>query len=63
VVVGAGIEHQFGTHWSARAEVLWVGFKDTQLTAPFLAPGAGSPGTVSFSNDMVIGKLGLNYRF
>jgi outer membrane immunogenic protein len=64
LVVGGGLEHQFAfdRHWSLRGEVLWVGFKDTTLNVPDgFGYGINSP--VRFSNQLVLGKIGLNYRF
>ena len=60
VVFGGGIEHQFTNHWSVKGEVLWVGLKDTTIPA---VPGYAAGGNVQFSNSMVIGRVGLNYRF
>jgi outer membrane immunogenic protein len=63
LVVGGGIEHQFtNSHWTFKGEVLWVGFKDTSLDAPQLL-GIGQAGTVTFSNSLVLGRIGMNYRF
>jgi len=63
LVVGAGIEHKFtNSKWTMKGEVLWIGFKQTKLDVPsfvYFAPAS----TVTFNNDMVIGRLGLNYRF
>jgi outer membrane immunogenic protein len=65
IVIGGGIEHQFSnSRWSVKGEVLWVGFKDTHYSAPAAAAYyAGTQGTVSSSNNMTIGRLGLYYRF
>jgi outer membrane immunogenic protein len=60
IVLGGGIEHQFTNHWSVKGEVLWVGLKDTTIPA---VPGYAAGGNVQFSNSMVIGRVGLNYRF
>jgi outer membrane immunogenic protein len=64
LVVGGGIEHQFSfdRHWSLRGEVLWVGFRDTTLNVPD-GFGYGLTSPVRFSNQLVLGKVGLNYRF
>ncbi|HEY1745773.1 MAG TPA: outer membrane beta-barrel protein [Xanthobacteraceae bacterium] len=66
VALGGGIEHQFAdSHWSLRGEVLWIGFQDKSLPS-FTASGAGVSYTVPggrFSNDLVMGRIGLNYRF
>ena len=60
VVLGGGLEHQFNQHWSLRAEILWVGFKDQTLTGT--APG-GYAASVHFSNSLTLGQIGVNYKF
>lgn len=62
LVLGAGLEHQFTNHWTLRGEVLWVGFKDTTMT-PAGPPGYAGAGTVNYSNSLVLGRVGLNYKF
>jgi outer membrane immunogenic protein len=63
LALGAGVEHQFGSHWSVRGEILWVGFEDQTLSVSDFA-GFGNPaGTVKFTNSLIIGQLGMNYRF
>jgi outer membrane immunogenic protein len=63
LALGAGVEHQFGSHWSVRGEILWVGFEDQTLNVSDFA-GFGNPaGTVKFTNSLIIGQLGMNYRF
>jgi outer membrane immunogenic protein len=70
VVLGGGIEHQFaGTPWSIRGEVLWVGFQD-KLSGNLIANGTragfsytSNLGTERFSNDLLMARIGLNYRF
>jgi outer membrane immunogenic protein len=60
VALGGGIEHQFNNHWSVKGEMLWVGLKETSMpSAQFRA----SNGDVQFSNSMVVGRFGVNYRF
>jgi len=64
LAAGGGIEHQFANHWTLRGEVLWVGFKDTTFTPNHFAGYPATPaGNVTFSNSLVLGKIGLNYRF
>jgi outer membrane immunogenic protein len=64
IVVGGGIEHRFtNSPWSIKGEVLWVGFKDSKVDVAGIPGYAGQNGSVKFSNDMVLGRLGLNYRF
>lgn len=64
LAVGGGIEHRFtNSPWSIKGEVLWVGFKDTKVDVTGVAGYGGQNGNVKFSNDLVLGRLGLNYRF
>jgi outer membrane immunogenic protein len=65
LALGGGIEHRFSNSpWSIKGEVLWVGFKDTKLDAPSQGvAGYATTGNVKFSNDLVLGRIGLNYRF
>jgi outer membrane immunogenic protein len=68
LALGGGIEHQLsGSHWTVRGEVLWVGFKDTSLTAPqnlgTFGFSYGGGGPVNFSNSLTIAKIGMNYKF
>jgi outer membrane immunogenic protein len=65
LAVGAGVEHQFSNRWTMRGEVMWVGFKDTDMNINpiFSGAGYGNPNTVKFTNQLMLGKIGLNYRF
>jgi outer membrane immunogenic protein len=66
VVLGGGVEHQLSKQWTLRGELMWVGFEGRNLN-PLFSPGYrqfgvnGAP--VKFSNDLVLVKAGLNYRF
>ncbi len=67
VVIGGGIEHQLSRNWTLRGEVMWVGFQSKTVNNPFPAQGftgyLSTGGAAKFSNDLTIGKIGLNYRF
>jgi outer membrane immunogenic protein len=68
IAVGAGIEHKLNSNWSIRGEYLWIGLADTSLNPNLSIPIGGgfsttSTGSVKFSNDISIVKIGMNYRF
>jgi outer membrane immunogenic protein len=64
LVVGGGIEHKLNQHWSVRGEIDWIGFERRNLANPLFGTAYGSlTPTVSFANQLVIAKLGLNLRF
>jgi outer membrane immunogenic protein len=70
LAVGGGIEHKFNQQWSFKGELLWIKFKDhdingtiTQTTTFNPTPHAYSASPITFSNDMVLGRIGLNYHF
>jgi outer membrane immunogenic protein len=69
IVVGGGIEHQLTRQWTLRGEIMWVGFESQQLANPLPAVGLGYQaainhgGAAKISNNLTLGKVGLNYRF
>lgn len=67
LVFGGGIEHKLNQNWSLRGEVEWIGFETKQIANPLFsttyAASTSNHGPVSFSNDVVIARVGLNYRF
>jgi opacity protein-like surface antigen len=68
VVVGGGIEHQLTRQWTLRGEIMWVGFESQQMANPLPAAGLYSAainrgGAAKISDDLTLGKVGLNYRF
>lgn len=67
LVLGGGIEHRLNQNWTVRGEVDWIGFETKQLANPLFGTTYGAltsnHGPIAFSNDLVIGKIGLNYRF
>jgi outer membrane immunogenic protein len=61
LVLGGGIEHKLTNNLSIRGEVLWVGFPDKTHAAPGYY--GGTSGTYKTSNDLILGRIGLNYHF
>jgi len=57
--VGGGAEVALGGAWSAKAEYLYIDFREFNAT-PILA---GSAGVVRFHDEMHVARVGLNYRF
>jgi outer membrane immunogenic protein len=58
-VVGGGIEHMWDQHWTVGLEGLFVDLgKSTASIAP-----AGFTKSTTFSNQIVIGRVKLNYKF
>ncbi|HEY6380901.1 MAG TPA: outer membrane beta-barrel protein, partial [Pseudolabrys sp.] len=60
--VGAGIEHMFAPNWTARAEWRYV---DLGKTGVACTPGTGPCERPSgeFSNALMLGLIGVNYKF
>ena len=58
-VGGVGVEHKFNPHWSAFAEWLYYDFGNTQITT------SSNPENYNteYTNAMMVGRVGLNYRF
>ena len=61
--VGAGVEHMFAPNWIARAEWRYVDLGKTGVTciAGTLFCGESSGG--QFSNALMLGLIGVNYKF
>jgi outer membrane immunogenic protein len=62
--VGAGVEHEFAPHWTARAELRYIDLGKTSVdctpgTGPCFGPGYRG----EFSNSLWLGLVGLNYKF
>jgi outer membrane immunogenic protein len=66
-VAGAGIEHRLRSmpNLSFKAEALWIQFENRNVTNPGPSKVNGSVQTFNtqFENEMVVGRVGLNYRF
>jgi outer membrane autotransporter protein len=56
LLVGAGVEYAFTSHWTARAEYSFLDLSDRTVTGPL-----GS--TFTFDRDIQMLKIGLNYKF
>jgi outer membrane immunogenic protein len=64
IALGGGVEHMFGNHWTIRGEVLWVGFKDVNLNvAGVEGYSSNTSGNVRFSDNVVLAKISMNYKF
>jgi outer membrane immunogenic protein len=67
IVIGGGIEHKLTQNWTLRGEIMWVGFQDKTVNNPLASTTysnlTSTGGPVKFSNDLTLGKIGLNYRF
>jgi outer membrane immunogenic protein len=66
--VGGGVEHMFGPHWTARAEVSYVDLGRSTVnctpgTSNCLVFGGGSTYRGEFRNSLVLGLLALDYKF
>jgi outer membrane immunogenic protein len=61
--VGAGIEHMFAPNWTARAEWRYIDFGKTGVAC---TPGTNpceQPPSGEFSNALMLGLIGVNYKF
>ena len=68
IVLGSGIEHKLSQNWTVRGEIDWIGFQTNQLANPLpfsviYGTLSSRGGPVSFSNELIIARIGLNYRF
>ena len=61
--VGAGIEHAFGTNWSAKLEYLYYDLGDTTTALSLAFPPGSHVANARFENDGHIVRVGLNYKF
>jgi outer membrane immunogenic protein len=61
--VGGGIETMLAPNWTARAEYLFAKFKDTTLPTIAAAGPFPVPPLFSFSHDLNIVRLAINYKF
>jgi outer membrane immunogenic protein len=60
LALGAGIEHKLTNNWSVKGELMWVGFRSTDLNFP---TPYGTSGTTTFKDNLLTFKVGMNYRF
>jgi outer membrane immunogenic protein len=59
-VVGGGIEHMWDQHWTVGLEGLFV---DLGKSTASVTPLSGFTKSTTFSNQIVIGRVKLNYKF
>lgn len=59
-IVGIGIEHALGSQWSVKAELLKAWFSSDSAT--YTCCGANTYRS-EFHNGLLIGRVGLNFRF
>ncbi len=65
-VLGGGIDQKISSNLLLKAEIDWVKLGSRNLGAPFRAYGAGygTPGGIGFGKtELIIGRLGLSYKF
>lgn len=60
-VVGGGIEHRLGRNWSIKAEALYYDLG--RSTSSIQNTVLGSTYTSEFHNEVIVGRVGVNYRF
>jgi outer membrane immunogenic protein len=58
VVAGGGVEAMVSRNWTFRAEALWYGFEKQTINNIF----AGTY-TTRFTNSVLVGRLGLNFKW
>jgi outer membrane immunogenic protein len=58
--VGAGVEHMFAPNWTARAEWRYVDFGKTGVAC---TGSCGESPSGEFSNALMLGLIGVNYKF
>jgi len=66
---GLGFEHMFDSHWTVRGELRYVDLGDSSVSCVAVAAGiacrapGGSNFQGKFSDTLIIGLLGLGYKF
>jgi outer membrane immunogenic protein len=60
---GIGVEHMFGPHWTARAEVRYVDLGTTSVPCNEGTTNLCSAYRGEFSNTLMMGLVGLSYKF
>lgn len=58
-VVGGGVEHRWSRNWSVKAEALYYDLGNTEATAT----NSGGTYTTNFHHEVIVGRVGVNYRF
>jgi outer membrane immunogenic protein len=66
-VAGGGLEYAITDHWSIKGEYLHVGLPSKTAGSGTASPFFGDPNLVSYNhtvtNEIDIGRFGINYRF
>jgi outer membrane immunogenic protein len=60
-VAGVGAEHMLTEHWTVRAEGLYYDLGREQQV--FTPPGAGTSYKTEFSHEVMVARLGLNFKW
>ena len=60
---GVGLEHMFGPHWTARAEARYVDLGTKSVSCTEGSSGLCGAYRGEFSNTLMMGLVGLNYKF
>jgi outer membrane immunogenic protein len=62
---GVGVEHMLTSNWTVRAEFRYVDLGSTKVdcTSPFAGNCGGSSYRGEFSNSLLMGLVGVNYKF
>jgi outer membrane immunogenic protein len=60
-VAGGGVEHKLNRNWSVKGEALYYDLG--RSTADGTASGRGTNYSTSFSHEVIVGRLGLAYRW
>jgi outer membrane immunogenic protein len=61
LAVGGGVEHMLSPNWTVRLEAMFIDLGHSSVSV--VPSSKGSPFTATFSNQMVVGRVGLNYKF
>jgi outer membrane immunogenic protein len=59
-VIGGGVEHRFARNWSFKAEALYY---DLGKATSNITNQTDQPYSTTFHHEILIGRVGLNYRF
>ena len=60
---GVGIEHMLGSHWTARAEMRYVDLGTKSVSCTESITDLCSVYRGEFSNTLMLGLVGLSYKF
>jgi Putative transposase/Outer membrane protein beta-barrel domain len=66
-VAGGGLEYAITDHWSIKGEYLHVGLPNKTVVSGTFSPFFGNPALVNYyhtvTNEIDIGRFGINYKF